>query len=276
MQAVRLRPAEIVEDNPPMRLPASVDPQPSQCKICRQLAPLVGVVDFSKNCEERRGLRLSLSGCPVYYRRCAGCGFLFTEAFDDWSGADFGRHIYNDEYVAVDPDFRGERARGNAQLVINLFGRSAATLSVLDYGGGNGSFAESLKAAGFMVADTYDPFVPPHDRKPERKYHLVTCFETLEHTPAPMQVAMEISTFLGDEAMVIMSTLIQPAALEQVGLSWWYVAPRNGHVSMHSRASLTRMWTSVGLSVYSVSDGLHVAFRRLPEFAAPVIRIGPS
>lgn len=259
-----------------MQLSAGVDPRLIPCKVCRQPAPLIGVVDFSKNCEERRGLRLSISGYPIYYRRCAVCGFLFTEAFDDWTGADFSDHIYNDDYVTVDPDFLGERARANARLVTQLFGRSAGNLSVLDYGGGNGALAATLREAGFAVADTYDPFVPPYDRTPERRYHLVTCFETLEHTPAPMQLATEISGLLGEQAMVIMSTLLQPAAFEQVGLSWWYVAPRNGHVSIHTRESLARMWAAVGLSLYSVSDGLHIAFRRLPDFAAPVIRIAPG
>ena len=56
------------------------------CKICGGTTALYGVVDLNKSCEEHRGFRLPLAGIPVYYRRCAGCGFLFTDAFDDCTG----------------------------------------------------------------------------------------------------------------------------------------------------------------------------------------------
>ncbi|HEY3678832.1 MAG TPA: class I SAM-dependent methyltransferase, partial [Bradyrhizobium sp.] len=52
------------------------------CKICGGEASLYGVVDFHKSCNP--ALRTPVAGVPVYYRRCATCGFLFTDAFDDW------------------------------------------------------------------------------------------------------------------------------------------------------------------------------------------------
>ena len=57
----------------------------SPCKICGGAAALYGVVDFHKSCVEVQGARLPLSGVPIYYRRCASCEFLFTDAFDGWS-----------------------------------------------------------------------------------------------------------------------------------------------------------------------------------------------
>jgi 2-polyprenyl-3-methyl-5-hydroxy-6-metoxy-1,4-benzoquinol methylase len=252
------------------------DPQLRPCKICAQLAPLIGVVDFSKNCEERRGMRLPLVGVPIYYRRCGQCGFLFTEAFDAWSPADFAQHIYNADYSIVDQDYLGARAAGNAQFTTRLFGSSAAALAVLDYGGGDGLLAQHLRAAGFAAVDTYDPFVPEHRARPARKYNLVTCFEVLEHAPDPMSVAAEIADCLGDEGMVLASTLVQPEPFPNDGLAWWYVSPRNGHISIHSRASLGRMWAAAGLTVAAVSDNLHVAFRKLRAYAAPVMRIQAS
>jgi SAM-dependent methyltransferase len=251
-------------------------PEVRPCKICTQPSPLIGVVDFSKNCEERRGMRLPLVGVPIYYRRCRQCGFLFTEAFDAWSAADFAQHIYNADYSVVDPDYLGARAAGNAQFTTHLFGSSAATLSVLDYGGGGGLLAQHLRAAGFAAVDTYDPFVPEHRGRPARKYNLVTCFEVLEHAPDPMGVAAEVADCLDNEGMVLASTLVQPEPFPNDGVAWWYVSPRNGHISIHSRASLGRMWSSAGLKAAALSDSLHVAFRKLPAYAETVIRIQAS
>jgi len=86
---------------------------PTLCKICGGAAPLYGVVDFNKSCEEANGLKLSLAGVPVYYRRCANCHFVFTDAFDDWGADQFKTHIYNDDYRMVDPDYKTTRPRGN-------------------------------------------------------------------------------------------------------------------------------------------------------------------
>ena len=77
--------------------PPSTEARP--CKICRQPAPLFGLVDFNRNCQIPDCVKLPLTGTPVYYRRCNACGFLFTDAFDDWSPDDFKTHIYNGGYL---------------------------------------------------------------------------------------------------------------------------------------------------------------------------------
>jgi hypothetical protein len=123
-------------------------------------------------------VKLPLTGAPVYYRRCSACGFLFTDAFDDWSQDDFKTHIYNGGYLAVDPGYQEARPRSNAALVQQVFGAHKATLRVLDFGGGNDVLCSELRAAGFPVATTYDPFVPEYAKPPEGKFDLVTCFET--------------------------------------------------------------------------------------------------
>jgi 2-polyprenyl-6-hydroxyphenyl methylase/3-demethylubiquinone-9 3-methyltransferase len=50
-------------------------------KICEGTSPLFGVVDMHRPCEID-GEPPPLSGVHVYYRRCAACGFLFTDAFN--------------------------------------------------------------------------------------------------------------------------------------------------------------------------------------------------
>lgn len=256
-----------------MRLPASAFPHQRSCKICGEPAFLVGVVDFNKNCEEHRGRKLPLSGHPIYYRRCSSCEFLFTDYFDDWDSTEFRTHIYNADYKDVDPDFENVRPAANASFLIKLFGPQAASLTVLDFGGGNGRFAATLRNAGFVVADTYDPFVPPYDQRPARRYNIVTCFETLEHSHDPLGTAAEMALYLDDEGLIIMSTLLQPTEFAKVGLEWWYVGPRNGHISLQSQKSLTKLWASKGLTVLSMNANVHFAFRNLPGFARDVLVI---
>lgn len=86
----------------------------SGCKICGGQASLFGVVDFNRSCEVWREVFFPLSGMPVYYRRCAECKFLFTDAFNDWSIEEFKTPIYNAEYKLIDPEYKSARARSNA------------------------------------------------------------------------------------------------------------------------------------------------------------------
>ena len=245
--------------------PISAAPLP--CKICGSASTLYGVVDFNKSCEEANGFRLPLAGVPIYYRRCAACDFLFTDAFDGWSDDEFKAWIYNDGYFAVDPDYYSVRPRSNADAVKKLWGPHKAQTRVLDYGGGNDAFCALLRADGFPVAVTYDPMVPAHARRPEGKFELVTCFETLEHLPDPLGGVAQLVDCVAEPGLVQISTYAQPADFNKAGVNWWYVAPRNGHVSIFSRKALALAFGRHGYKTVSLSDNLHFAFRTLPSFA---------
>jgi len=242
------------------------------CKICRQPAPLFGVVDFNRNCQIPNCVKLPLTGTPVYYRRCNACGFLFTDAFDNWTQDEFKTHIYNADYVAVDPGYLDVRPRNNADVVRKVFATHKQNLRVLDFGGGNDVLCSELRAAGFPVATTYDPFVPEYAKAPEAKFDLITCFETLEHVPDPVASIGAIVTNLEEPGLVLFSTLLQPQDFETVGMNWWYVGPRNGHISMFSRDALVKAWRQHDCTISSFNDIMHIAFRTIPDFAKNLIR----
>jgi 2-polyprenyl-6-hydroxyphenyl methylase/3-demethylubiquinone-9 3-methyltransferase len=237
------------------------------CKICGGDAPVCGAVDFNRNCEIPGGVTLPPLGLPVVHRRCTACGFLFTDAFDDWSEADFKTHIYNAGYIKVDPEYAQARPRANADAVLQLFGARRTDLHVLDFGGGNDVLCSALRDAGVPVAVTYDPFVPKFATRPESVFNLVTCFETLEHMPDPIGGIGAIAATVSDPGLVLFTTLVQPANVGALGLKWWYVGPRNGHVSMFSREALALAWRRHGFNTASLSDNLHIAFKTMPEFA---------
>ena len=258
-------------------LPAVESFTPRPCKICRGRSPLFGVVDFHKSCMEGQGKRLTLSGVPVYYRRCEQCGFLATDFFDVWPDAAFAEHVYNADYIKVDPDFLELRPTGNAGLIAGTFAGAQQSISILDYGGGSGRLAELLRERGF-AAETYDPF-SQHCVRPGKRFDLITSFEVLEHAPDPHGTAATMASLLktreedGEDGLLLFSTLLQPEDIVQTATNWWYVAPRNGHCSLYSANALARLFASVGMQVASSNASLHLAYRRIPGFARH-LRIG--
>lgn len=252
-------------------------PEPVPCKVCGAPAPLFGVTDFNRSCEETRGRFLPLTGVAVYYRRCDQCGLLFTDAFDDWGQAEFEAHIYNDRYLEVDPDYVEARPVNFARMLHQRFGAFAEQIRVLDYGGGNGRMAEELRALGFAAVEVYDPFSPQFRARPEGRFDLVTCFETLEHMPDPVGGAADLASFLAEDGFLMMGTLAQPADILKLRMGWWYIGPRNGHVTLFTRPALALLWRRHGLTTGSASDNLHVAYRgQPPAFARHLFGGAPA
>jgi SAM-dependent methyltransferase len=236
------------------------------CKCCGKNAELFGVVDFHKNCEIRRQNHLRLSGIPIFYYRCPNCEFLFTTAFDDFSPQDFADHIYNEQYILVDPEYAAIRPRQNAQGVHAMFSRSG-DLRILDYGAGSGQMAQFLRELGFKNVTSYDPFNPNYTARPEGTFDLVICFEVMEHTPQPRQAVSDVLHFLYEPGLVLFTTVFQPPNILQAGTNWWYIAPRNGHVSLFTASAMTTLLAEQNYKLTSLSDHVHLIHRTPPPWA---------
>jgi 2-polyprenyl-6-hydroxyphenyl methylase/3-demethylubiquinone-9 3-methyltransferase len=76
--------------------------------------------------------------------------------------------------------------------------------------------------------------------------------------------------FAADPGIVFFTTYARPADSEQLGMNWWYIAPRNGHVSIFTKQALTFAFERHGYKFASFSDNVHLAFRTLPPFLAHV------
>ena len=94
----------------------------------------------------------------------------------------------------------------------------------------------------------------------------------VEHTTEPARVFADMNDFLADAGLILFSTLLQPVDIDHQGLNWWYAGPRNGHVSLYSRASLERVVQPMGLTLRSFNEGFHMLFREIPDFARHFIR----
>ncbi len=74
----------------------------------------------------------------------------------------------------------------------------------------------------------------------------------LEHSSRPHDTVADLASFLAEEAVVVFSTLVQPEDFDTLGQDWWYVGPRNGHISIFSREALRLLFLRNGLQVVSL------------------------
>ncbi len=215
-------------------------PQPMSrpCKLCGSPAGFFDTVDFLKHCGHATQYQFGLAGIAVSYFRCAQCGFLFSPIFDDWPQDALARFVYNEDYIRVDPEYGGARADRLARTAARLLA-GCESLRLLDYGGGTGRFTEQMRAAGFTRAEVYDPFSQPV--RPKGQFDIITCFEVLEHALQPRATFDDVRAFLASDGLVIASESLQPLNIESVRGAWWYIAPRNGHVSTFTVAAMLAM-----------------------------------
>jgi hypothetical protein len=58
-------------------------------------------------------------------------------------------------------------------------------------------------------------------------------------------------------------------------LTWWYAAPRNGHISLYSRQSLAILATDHGFHLGSFDQIYHALWREIPAWAAHLFQPQP-
>ena len=159
----------------------------------------------------------------------------------------FKSPIYNDGYGLVDPDYRPSRPQSNADAVEDCGRQHRAQTRVLDYGGGNDMFCAALRAARLSGGAELRSDGAAHAHRPEGKFELVTCFETIEHLPDPRwRDRLPPGGIRGRPGLVPFSTLAQPPDFRNMGMNWWYVGPRNGHISIFCKQALVRTFGRYG------------------------------
>ena len=132
------------------------------CKLCGAQTMIFDAVDFNKHCSGYPYV-FGLSGVVVPYFRCPNCHFIFTDLIDDWTVEEVIEFIYNDEYIKVDPEYRGDRAlKTAAEMRSRLAGCEGAR--ILDYGSGSGVFADEMRRYGSAESDRA-MLVPPTSRQ---------------------------------------------------------------------------------------------------------------
>lgn len=252
----------------------------AQCKICGADAHLFGVVDFNRSCQPSN-YPGGLVGVPVYYHRCKACHFVFTRAFDRFDPASWRRFIYNDAYFAsLDPAYEIARPQMNFQVVgaaCRIIGRKK--IVGIDYGGGNGVLARLLSAQGIRYF-THDPYAESNVCSEDvGRFSFLSSFEVLEHTTDPVATIKDMLRFVGTEFVAVISTQCSENLVdEEKRLSWTYIAPRHGHVSIYSKKALALLAKKFSMDYLSVSRGTHLFGRKAPlvllKYAIGMVKLG--
>jgi hypothetical protein len=245
----------------------------ASCPICAARCELLDVVDFNKSCEEARGKFVPLSGDPIYYVSCPGCQFCFAPQVCAWSPDEFAARIYNDEYSDFDPDYKEARPKGNANHLLSLFGARLRDITHLDYGGGSGLLSRLLCEQG-VRSRSFDRFVDHDlDVRSLGRFDLITAYEVFEHVPDVQALMCDLVALRTPTGMILFSTLLSDGQIARnQRLSWWYASPRNGHISLFSRASLSRLSRQYGLTFGSFNTGFHALWTTPPDWGRHIIR----
>lgn len=202
------------------------------------------------------------AGVPVTYHRCERCHFMFTDFLDHVSAEELVARVYNDEYIKFDPLYPLIRPRTNAGFLRDIVAEAwqpAAVPRILDYGAGNGMLSDLL--AGHVAVKNFDALNPRFDRLPDGRFDLIFCSEVVEHIPDPHALMRDWTHLLAEPGAVVFSTTIQPDDITSLRGAWWYLGPRNGHVSLYSQESLGLLCRQHGLHYVPIDDQWHLAMR---------------
>jgi SAM-dependent methyltransferase len=240
------------------------------CKVCDSASAFFDVVDFNKS---TGGYCFGPSGINVPWHRCDNCGFLFTPLFDDWSSEDFRRFIYNEDYPLLDPDYLSVRPGRSAEQMAQLLA-GLNNARILDYGAGGNVFSVRMSELGFAYVEGYDPFSLP--TRPQGKFDIITCLEVIEHVRSPQAILADMCSFLAEDGCILIGESLQPSDIDSVRCGWWYVAPRNGHVSIYASRTFVKLAERAGMVFHrSAYAGHPHVLRTGTRFAELAARCGP-
>lgn len=233
------------------------------CMICKSIAYPFDMVDFNKTGDYDLYPN-GLSGIPVVYHRCEACGFVFTNFFDEFPPDWWEKYVYDEEYYSIiDPEYKSVRPIVNAKEISAVLTGKHGVVG-LDYGGGNGMTAQLLRERGYSF-DCYDPF-GMRDATSDRmgQYNFCTAIEVFEHLLYPIETLRSILSMCHDGPLTILigTTSSDAKINSRDRLKWWYVAPRNGHISIFSRKSLAVLASLFDLNYVGHVGSTHVLCRQ--------------
>ena len=190
-------------------------------------------------------VRGSTESVDYYY--CEFCGFLFSMHLDGYSERALNSEIYNDDYWnQMDPDDRSAVPLTFIQRF--MVGRK---MRILDFGCGRGQGVSLLRAKGYDafgydIGTEYLAQQCSNDwSELPGQYDFIFSFEVIEHLTEPLALFEVARRLLVKDGILFFTTYLYEEAL---GREWWYLAPRNGHVSLCSRRTLKYLSAQYGYS----------------------------
>jgi len=241
---------------------------------------LFDVVDFHEDCHEANGRRMALSGIPVYYYRCPGCGFLFTRQFDDWDATDFIRSGEFAGNSASNHDQAERRARSDLASLEVWFGQELNGLRTLVLG--NGRLGGLLREAGCLADVLIRTPSGPEARSgdSDRGYDVILGFDILESAADPLALIRRIDRLMAPDGLLLLWTRLSdgedPGAKGIRQRPLRYVSPRQGQISIYNACSLALVLGTAGFRLAGVRQGVHFGIRAIPAFAQRLFQDQPG
>lgn len=192
----------------------------------------------------------------VDYFQCTNCGFAQTEK-SYWLEEAYKRSMNLSDTGVM---YRSERMSKITTTLLWLFFNPKGAF--LDYAGGFGVFTRQMRDIGF---DYYwqDPYTKNElargfEGDLNKKYEVVTTFESFEHFENPIDEVQKILK-LTDTIILTTDLILRPAPSHS---QWWYYCSEHGqHIAFHSKDSFKIMATKFGLNYYSAKN-VHILTKR--------------
>lgn len=243
---------------------AEKENQNKACKVCDSELQPIDEVDLNKACGPKETYIKERSNILVQYWECKNCGFIHTYYFEKYTSKDWLDKIYNqDYYTKVDPDYLDKRPKLNARLILSILKVIGYKNSGLDYGGGSGQTGKLIRLNGYGY-DWYDPYGKSELNKDNLgKYEFCSCMEVIEHIINPSEWIEKIIELCSkDRLIILIGTEVRPKNIKKGNLlDWWYVAPRNGHISLYTKKSLEILAKNFEMKYISINKSTHIIFK---------------
>lgn len=192
----------------------------------------------------------------VAYFQCTKCGFGQTEKPYWLDEAYISSMNLSDTGVM----YRSERMSKITTTLLCLFFNTKGAF--LDYAGGFGVFTRQMRDIGF---DYYwhDPYTKNElargfEGDLNKKYEVVTTFESFEHFEYPMEEVAKILK-LTDTIILTTDLISIPAPSHS---QWWYYGSEHGqHIAFHSKESFKVMASKFGLHYHNAMN-VHILTKK--------------
>ena len=219
------------------------------CTVCLGELKLLGSIPFDRN-----NLDIpTTSTRTISYFKCKNCDFICAPEMLSWSVEKLSKEVYNENYSKYDPDYLDTRPKNYAKsLTSNIMSNFVKKIRHLDYGSGVGLLSQELVNHKWNSA-SYDPFSNPS--QPSGRFNFITAIEVFEHSTNIDTTIKDIKLLLENNGVVLFSTLL---ANETTDIDWWYIMPRNGHISILSEKSMKILATRNNLFFSSLNENVHI------------------